>query len=205
MESAFRDLHVSLCDYVVLNVPCISDIFVLYTDASGWGLGACLHVIREKEELPVAFYSHQLQGAENHYSVTELESLAIVAAVEHFEFYLYGAAFTVYTDHRACTSLLSSKYLNKRLRRFALKLKSREVQIIYRPGKLNGNADGLSRQDWGDDGEESEDVPCGYQTYPTGDVLVGGAVIPPSSCAEGETKRSRGKEKNEERERETYE
>ena len=53
----------------------------------------------------MAFYSRQLQGAEHHYSVTELESLAIVAAVKHFEFYLYGAAFTVYTDHR-CMSLL---------------------------------------------------------------------------------------------------
>ena len=114
MECAFRNLRVSLCHYVVLNVPCISDIFVLYTDTSGWGLGACLHVIRENEELPVAFYSRQLQGAEHHYSITELESLAIAAAVEDFEFYLFGAAFTVYTDHRACTSLLSSKYLNKR-------------------------------------------------------------------------------------------
>ena len=59
----------------------ISDTFVLYTDASGWELGACLHDIRE-EELLVALYSHQLQGAEHHYSVTELESLSIVAAVE---------------------------------------------------------------------------------------------------------------------------
>ena len=99
IESAFRDLRVSLCDYVVLNMPCISDMFVLYTNASGWGLGACLHVIREKEGLSVAFYSRQLQGEEHHYSVTDLESLAIVAAVEYFEFYLYGAAFTIYTDH----------------------------------------------------------------------------------------------------------
>ena len=64
MEAAFDNLRVSLCSAVMLNVPCMSGSFVLYTDASGWGLGACLHVRRNDKELPVAFFSRQLQGAE---------------------------------------------------------------------------------------------------------------------------------------------
>ncbi len=81
--------------------------------------------MREEDEFPVAFFSRQLRGAEKNYSVTELETLAIVAAVLHFDFYLYGAPVVVSTDHRACVSLLSSRQLNRRLTRLALKLQDR--------------------------------------------------------------------------------
>ena len=84
MEEAFNDLRVSLCNSVVLNVPSVDENFVLYTDTSGGGVGAYLHVRRKDQELPVAFFSRQLQGGEKNYSVTELESLAIVAAIKHF-------------------------------------------------------------------------------------------------------------------------
>ena len=189
MEEAFNDLRVSLCNSVVLNVPSVGENFVLYTDASGGGVGACLHVRRKDQELPVAFFSRQLQGVEKNYSVTELESLAIVAAIKHFEFYLYGAPVTVFTDHRACVSLLTSPHLNRRLKRFALSLQGQAMQIVYRPGKSNGNADGLSRQDW-DDEEDSTQSEAGLgvdQMPPTGGILGGGgAVGPPSSRPVGE-------------------
>ena len=54
---------------------------MLYTDASGDGIGGCLHVISSDGEKPVAFFSRQLRPAEKNYSVTELESLAIVASI----------------------------------------------------------------------------------------------------------------------------
>ena len=120
MEEAFNDLRVSLCNSVVLNVPSVGENFVLYTDASGGGVGAYLHVRRKDQELPVAFFSRQLQGKEKNYSVTELESLAVVAAIKHLEFYLYGAPVTVFTDHRACVSLLTSPHLNRRLKHFCI-------------------------------------------------------------------------------------
>ncbi len=66
-------------------------------------------------------------------------------------------------------------------KRFALKLQDRELDIRYRPGKTNGNADGLSRQDWDEDELDFEsEVVLGYQTSPTGEVLAGGDVGPPS-------------------------
>ncbi len=68
------------------------DCFVLYTDASGGRVGACLHVRKEEQELPVAFFSRQLRGAEKSYSVTELEGVAVV----------------VYTDHHACSHFCSA-------------------------------------------------------------------------------------------------
>ncbi len=78
----------------------------------------------------------------------------------------------VFTDHKACTSLLTSTHLNKRLMRLALKLQGMALDIQYRPGKENGNADGLSRQGWEDD-VPVEPRPGVCQTHP-----IGGPVGP---------------------------
>ena len=70
-----------------------------------------------------------------------MEALAILSAVNHFVHFLWGRPFTIVTDHRALVSFQSSKVLNRRL-----KLADFNFSIVYRPGKLNGGADGLSRQ-----------------------------------------------------------
>ena len=163
MDKAFNSLKVSLCDHVSLNIPSITDEFTLHTDASGFGIGACLHVVREQQELPVAFFSRQLQDAEKRYSITELETLAIVAAVKYFQFYIYGTSIDIVTDHRACTALLTSPVLNARLKRMALFLQDKDISILYQPGEKSANADGLSRQfddsNFKDDSNSSTPVP----------------------------------------------
>ena len=146
MDKAFNLLRVSLCHHVSLTIPSVLDYFTLHTDASGFGIGACLHVIRDEQELPVAFFSRQLHGAERRYSITELETLAIVAAIKHFQFYTYGTSLQVITDHKACTALLNSTALNTRLKRMALFLQDKDINITYRPGGESANADSFSRQ-----------------------------------------------------------
>ena len=143
MDGAFQRLKVSLCDHVSLIIPSVSDQYTLHTDASGCGVGACLHVRRGEDEIPVAFFSRQLQGAEKNYSITELETLAIVSSLKHFEFYIYGTNVHVVTDHKTCTALLTSTVLNSRLKRMTYYLQDKDITIIYRPGKESGNADGL--------------------------------------------------------------
>ena len=156
MDTAFQQLKVSLCNHVRLIIPSVTDSFSLHTDASGFGIGACLHVHKNGEDHPVAFYSRQLQGAEKRYSITELEALAIVAALKHFEFYVYGTDIKVYTDHKACMALLTSTALNNRLKRMAHYLQDKDLTIIYRPGKDSANADGFSRQ-FNDEAAVAED------------------------------------------------
>ena len=68
---------------------------------------------------------------------------ALVYAVEHFEVYLLGQPFTVYTDHQPLVSafivgLLARWYL--RLARFLPNMK-----LEYKPGATNIVADALSR------------------------------------------------------------
>ena len=55
----------------------------------------------DDEELPVGYYSKKLLPAETRYSATEMEFLAVVRGVEHFEVYLLGKEFVVQTDHHA--------------------------------------------------------------------------------------------------------
>ena len=63
-------------------------------------LGAVLsHQIQEDKRLhPIAFASQVLTPAER---ITDLETLAVVGAVSHFHYYLYGHRVTIITDHSA--------------------------------------------------------------------------------------------------------
>ena len=148
MIQAYGELVDSLSSHVMLCIPTNNDEYILYTDASGDGIGGCLHVRRGDEELPVAFFSRQLRPPEKNYSVTELESLAIVASVKHFDRLTYGLPLQVVTDHRACLALTTGRNLNRRLLRFTLALQDRPISLIYRPGKDHSNADAFSRQSW---------------------------------------------------------
>ncbi len=80
----------------------------------------------------------------------------MVESIKHFAHFLFGASFTVLTDHRPLTSPLTSKTLNRRLQGMALKIMQYDVCIQYREGSRNGNADGLSRQSW--ESLESEEM-----------------------------------------------
>ena len=76
------------------------------------------------------------------YSVTEKEILAIVWAVHFFRHYIYCLKIIIYTDHKP---LVHFQTIQGRLARLFFKLQHLDFEIIYRPGKLNGNADALSR------------------------------------------------------------
>jgi len=94
---------------VTLRAPDYSKSYVLKTDASGSGVGAVLEQEVEGILYPMAFYSRKLVGAEARYSASELEALAIVEAIKHFEGYLKGVEFKIETDHKALTFIQNMK------------------------------------------------------------------------------------------------
>ena len=144
----FKDIKVSLVNLCVLTIPSEEDVFILHSDASGAGVGATLNVRRDCVKRPVAYYSKQLQGAEQRYSATELEGLAVYRSINFFAHYLFGRRFTVITDHKALVSFLKSRVLNKRLQGWMIQLQQYDFVIEYRPGAENLDADALSRQAW---------------------------------------------------------
>ena len=98
---------------------------------------------------PVAYASRFLNRLEERYSTNELELLAIVWALEHFKYYLYGNKFTLQTDHQALLSALKNNRGNKtyqsRLSRWVDRLLPFNFTIEHIPGKNMGFADYLSR------------------------------------------------------------
>ena len=147
-EQAFKCILCTMAHTTSLCIPLPQDSFSLVMDASGPGIGGVLQVRRDGEWAPAAYFSRQLKGPEQRYSATKIEALAVVETVKHFNYYLYGQNFSIYTDHKPLTQLLVSENLNPRLRRFAYKLQHWMLDIQYLPGEENSLADALSREEW---------------------------------------------------------
>ena len=122
---------------------------MLETDASVKGLGAVLSQEQEDKRLhPIAYASRALSPAEKNYSITELETLAVVWAVQRFHAYLYNHRVLVLTDHSAVKAILGTPSLSGKHARWWTKLHGaglREVEIRHRAGRENLRADALSR------------------------------------------------------------
>ena len=144
---AFSNICKFISSACSLCIPLPSDIFSVVTDTSGKGVGGILQVLCDGDWQPAAFYSRQLRGAEQCYSATELEALALVSTIEYFSYYLYGNEFKAYTDHKPLEHLITSDRLNPRLRRMAYKLQHWHITIEYIPGSENTLADALSREE----------------------------------------------------------
>lgn len=143
--AAFQKCKELLVNAPILQYPDPEKPYILTTDASEFALGAILSQGTVGNDKPVAYASRTLNDAETRYSVTEKELLAIVWAVKHFRPYLYGRKFTIVTDHKPLTWLNTLKETNSRLTRWRLRLSEYDFNIIHKSGKLNNNADALSR------------------------------------------------------------
>ena len=83
----------------MLNYPNFSKEFEIHTDASDKQLGAVI----AQDGKPVAFYSRRLSSAQEKYTVTERELLAIVETLKEFRNILLGQRIVVHTDHQNLT------------------------------------------------------------------------------------------------------
>ena len=87
-----------------------------------------------------------MNQAERNYSTTEREALPLVKGIKKFQPYLQNRKFTVVTDHSSLRWVMNVKDASGRLARWALLLQQYDFEIVHRPGKIHGNADGLSRR-----------------------------------------------------------
>ena len=76
-----------------MGFPIFKKPFILATDASLTGLGACLSQDTDGVLHPVGYVGRGLSKAERNYTTTKKESLAVVWAIQHFGVYLEGQEF----------------------------------------------------------------------------------------------------------------
>jgi len=144
-QTSFDVLKNKLVMSPVLAYPDFSRNFCIETDASAQGLGAILSQIQnDGARHPVAYASRALSSSERNYSITDLETLAVVWAISHFHHYLYGHHVTVLTDHLAVLEDPSKN--GKHAQRWNQMNSSGllSVQIIHHGGRESLHADAVS-------------------------------------------------------------
>lgn len=95
-------------------MPDLGKRFRIETDACNYGIGAVLAQEYDYNWQPVAYLSKYLSSQQKRYSTCERELLAIVEAIEHFKYFLYGTSFTVLTDHQPLRTILKADVLSPR-------------------------------------------------------------------------------------------
>lgn len=146
-QKRFDQLKETLASKPVLKAADPTKPYILRVDASNVAIaGALLQKDTQNRENAIAYYSRKLLPHETHYSVIDLEALALVASVLHFENYIYGVKTYVYSDHLpiAYLSHLETNP-NPRLARWAIILNRFNLEISYMKGSMNCVADALSR------------------------------------------------------------
>lgn len=142
---AFKTLKKKLINPPILQYPNFMKPFILTTDASDHALGAVLSQGEIGQDLPICYASKSLNKHEVNKSVIEKELLAIHWGINYFRPYLYGRKFYVVTDHRPLVSLFTHKNPSSKMTRIRLDLLDYDFEIIYKQGRMNTNADALSR------------------------------------------------------------
>eukprot|EP00804_Cyclotella_cryptica_P018783 CCRYP_007253-RA/>CCRYP_007253-RA protein AED:0.44 eAED:0.55 QI:0/0/0/1/0/0/3/0/216 len=123
---------------VTLAYPDYSQGFEIYMDSSKFQLGAVI----TQNNRPLVFFSRKLSQAQQKYSVTEQELLAIVETWKEFKGMLWGQQITVYTDHK---NLMQDALVY----RWRLLLEEYGPTVVYIKGIHNTVADAISRLDYG--------------------------------------------------------
>jgi len=131
--------------YSSLAYPNFDLPFILTTDASKVAVAAILSQEQDGIERPIAYASRQMNRAEQAYSASESEMLALVWATKCFRWYLFGAKFVARTDHAALTYLKNFADSSSRLMRWSLKLSELDFTVEHRPGTKIAHVDALSR------------------------------------------------------------
>lgn len=147
---AFNELKQRLINPPVLAHPDFEQPFILTTDVSALGLGAILNQTQNGSDKPIAFASRALNEreavrAKTHSTETEL--LAVTWGAKQHRPFLYGKKFILRTDNKALLGLKKINNDNEEIAQYReeLRLGGYDFDVEFKSGKINTNADALSR------------------------------------------------------------
>ena len=146
---AYESLKAALCSEPIVDYPRKNRPYSLIVDAStgtpeiAGGLGAILTQTDENgDEKVIAYASRQLLKHEKNYTPFLVEMQAMVWGMDHFDTYLRGRRFTVFTDHKPLEN--QTKRQDKTMNRLTEAFLKYNFEIKYKKGS-EMPADFLSR------------------------------------------------------------
>ncbi|GJV38573.1 reverse transcriptase domain-containing protein [Tanacetum coccineum] len=114
-KKAFNILKEKLTTAPIIISPDWNVPFELMCDASDFAVGAVLGQRIDGKFKPIYYASKTLNNAQEHYTTTEKELLAVVFSFDKFRQYLVLSKTVVYTDHSALKYLFSKQDAKPRL------------------------------------------------------------------------------------------
>ena len=161
-KKSFEEIKKKLCTQLSLQIVDPDKPFVLRVDASQYAVGATLEQLKESNEtptvehvmerktVPVAFMSRKLATGQRNWTPREIETYAIVLALQKWESWIGLQPVLVLTDHQAIEAWAKevldapSGPVGRRSRWHQIFSKF-DLSVGYIPGKNNQIADVLSR------------------------------------------------------------
>lgn len=145
--NAFEACKNQLSNACLLTYPVEGSAISLWVDASDFGMGAVLQQFVNGQWVPLGFYSKKFSETQRRYSTYDRELQAAYSGLKHFQYFLEGQQFTIYTDHKPITFAFSQradKASPRQLRQLDY-ISQHTTDIRYVKGKENVTADVLSR------------------------------------------------------------
>jgi hypothetical protein len=148
-QTAFDTLKSAFASAPILHHWVPGRQITVETDASDYAIASILSIIGDDGDIhPVAFRSRTLGPSEVNYDVHDKELLAVFDAFTIWRHYLEGSALPidVVTDHKNLEYFTTTKMLTRRQVRWSETLCQFNLVIRFRPGKLGGKPDALTRR-----------------------------------------------------------
>ena len=144
-QSSFEEIKSRLIEAPIMAKPDWNSDFEIMCDSSDYAMGAILGQKADKMFRAIYYASKTFNEAQENYSTTEKEMLAMVFACEKFRSYILGSHVIIHTDHAAIKYLMTKKEAKSRLIRWVLLLQEFDLEIKDKKGYDNVIADHLLR------------------------------------------------------------
>ena len=121
-QYSFEEIKSRLVEAPIMAKPDWNKEFEIMCDAYDYAMGAVLGQKADKMFRAIYYSSKTFNEAQENYSTTEKEMLAMVFACEKFRPYILGSHVNIHTDHAAIKYLMAKKEAKPRLIRWVLLL-----------------------------------------------------------------------------------